>query len=436
MRVASIFASVLLLRAVCSHDELYAAGPAKVEIVRVADGFQLLRSGEPYYIEGAVYWEDPDGRIPLRTVAECGGNSVRCGGRNVAKILDAAEKLGLTVTVGLPLKMESVHGFDYDDERAVRQQFDEMKQVVESLKDHPALLMWGVGNELSVGYTNKRVWDAVDDVAEMIHRIDPNHPTMTTIGDGSLKDGDARLIRERCPHLDLLGINYYKGIEAVPQQLRDQGWDRPHVVTEWGPSGHWQVPRNKWRLPIEETSTEKAERYIERYRGTMLADRSRCLGSYVFMWGQKQEQTHTWYGMFLARGERLEAVNAMQYLWTGKWPGNRAPAIRAISIDGRAARELEAFKPGSRHQAAVEIADPDSDSLSFTWEILPEPTKYGYGGRGEQKPAAVAEAIGAVDGEKLELIAPDKSGPYRAFVTVLDGQGNAATANIPFQVER
>lgn len=66
---AAILVAVLAPLFLCGHADLHAAGPAKVEIVREADGFQLLRSGEPYYIEGAVYWEDPGGRIPLRTVA-------------------------------------------------------------------------------------------------------------------------------------------------------------------------------------------------------------------------------------------------------------------------------------------------------------------------------------------------------------------------------
>ncbi len=37
--------------------------------------------------------------------------------------------------------------------------------------------------------------------------------------------------------------------------------------------------------------------------------------------------------------------------------------------------------------------------------------------------------------DKLTFIAPRAEGAYRVFVFVRDGQGNAATANIPFFVK-
>ena len=58
-------------------------------------------------------------------------------------MLDAAQKLGVTVKLGLRMKMEAVHKFDYDDADAVRRQFKQIKARVLELKDHPALLVWG-----------------------------------------------------------------------------------------------------------------------------------------------------------------------------------------------------------------------------------------------------------------------------------------------------
>jgi len=152
----------------------------------------------------------------LKDIAARGGNSVRAGG-NIQQILDEAQRLGMTVTVGPPMKMESVHRFNYSDPQAVREQFEQMRTRVAELKDHPALLMWGVGNELSVGYKNRKVWDAVNEVARMIHQADPNHPAMTVIGDGDLQGGDVREILARCPDLDLIGVNHYAGVEKVPE---------------------------------------------------------------------------------------------------------------------------------------------------------------------------------------------------------------------------
>jgi hypothetical protein len=45
------------------------------------------------------------------------------------------------------------------------------------------------------------------------------------------------------------------------------------------------------------------------------------------------------------------------------------------------------------------------------------------------------ELITKADAGNLMFIAPKTEGAYRVFVFVRDGQGNAATANIPFYVK-
>ena len=40
-----------------------------------------------------------------------------------------------------------------------------MKATVERFKDHPALLVWSIGNEAEASYTNLKLWDAINDIA-------------------------------------------------------------------------------------------------------------------------------------------------------------------------------------------------------------------------------------------------------------------------------
>ncbi|MGA2617568.1 MAG: hypothetical protein ABSF26_08170 [Thermoguttaceae bacterium] len=58
---------------------------------------------------------------------------------------------------------------------------------------------------------------AVNDVARMIHQVDPNHPALTVIGDGGLIGGDIREIRARCPDLDLPGVNSLRSGTCHPR---------------------------------------------------------------------------------------------------------------------------------------------------------------------------------------------------------------------------
>src|SRR5664280_1772610 len=107
------------------------AGPVKVEIRKENGYFRLYRGGQPYFIKGAVYGGDPNGKLPMKDLAARGANSVRASG---ARILDEAQRLGMTVLVNLPMRMESVYKFDYSNPEAVRSQLEEMKKRVMELK--------------------------------------------------------------------------------------------------------------------------------------------------------------------------------------------------------------------------------------------------------------------------------------------------------------
>lgn len=50
---------------------------------------------------------------------------------------------------------------------------------------------------------------------------------------------------------------------------------------------------------------------------------------------------------------------------------------------------------------------------------------------GVRRSQLISELIVKANADKLTFIAPPTEGAYRVFVFVRDGQGNAATANIP-----
>jgi beta-galactosidase/beta-glucuronidase len=388
-------------------------------------------NNQPYFIKGAV------GRDHLEKLQKYGGNSIRTGSNR--QILDQAQALGLTALVNLPVRAER-DGMDYDDAAAVQKQHEQVLEIVRTTKDHPAVLMWALGNELDFiqanvkDHYNVKVWDAVNALAAEIHRLDPNHPVLTVVG--SIDAEKIRYLNQKCPQLDLLGVNEYGDLLKIPEWLRKYGWQKPYVVTEWGPTGFWQVPKTPWKAPIEETSSAKADKYRERYENTILADTAKCLGSYVFLWRQHQERTHTWFGMFDAEGRETEAVDVMHYVWRGQWPANRSPRLDSVRIAGQTAYDGIYLKSGQPYPAQVWVRDPDGDRLQYTWEVLREGTDFPYGGSGEKRPPAVPGLITDANRAAITLRAPAEAGPYRLFVYAYDGKGHWATANIPFFVEK
>ncbi|NND15318.1 MAG: hypothetical protein HKN89_03215 [Eudoraea sp.] len=406
-------------------------GPAKVEVKETNGKYQLYVNNEAFYIDGAGL---EFGNVPA--LAKHKGNSFRTwrtenGQKTAKEVLDEAHENGLMVTMGIEVARER-HGFDYNDEAAVEAQLQDIKSQVIALKDHPALLIWGIGNELNLHYTNPKVWDAVNGISKMIHEIDPNHLTTTSLAGISQKEVD--FIKERCSDLDILAVQMYGDLPNLPKLIKEFGWEGPYMVTEWGATGHWEVPTTSWGAPVEDNSTVKANNYLKRYQGGIEADSLQCIGSYVFLWGNKQERTPTWYGVFLEDGKETESVDVMHYIWNDEWPENRTPSIVSYSLDGKTALDNISLESGGEYSATIEISDPENDPLEHHWEILPESTDLQDGGDYEERPAAIDDVILDQENGTVTFKAPGK-GTYRLFVYVTDGQDHAAAANIPFMVD-
>lgn len=422
-----LFVSILAF----TLSPLALAAPSQVRIVQQDGAYVLLVDGTPFRVNGAGM-----GGERQEALAGRGGNSFRTWstGMDEAKVramLDRAQRNGLKVAMGIEVGNER-HGFDYDDASAVKQQLERIRREVALYRDHPAVLMWVVGNELNLHYSNPKVWNAVGAISDMIHAEDPNHPVMTTLAGFDKKLID--LLKARAPSLDLIGIQLYGDIGALPEKLKTSGWTGPYVVTEWGPTGHWESPLTTWKAPIEDDASRKATLLQQRYEQVIAADTKQGLGSYVFLWGDKQERTPTWYGLFLPSGESTPAVDAMQYAWTGAWPANRAPSIRPLTLDGRVAIDSITLVPGKPYAAKVEARDADGDPLRYRWTVLHETTATSIGGDREDVPPEVALAVQDEGNGGMTFTAPDAPGTYRLFVEVHDGHGHAAYANLPFRV--
>jgi hypothetical protein len=257
-----------------------ADGSTVVKIVPQGSGYQLLRNGEPYFIKGVC------GSGRLEELVAAGGNSIRTYGSG-GGALDQAQTRGLTVLLGLSVGKPR-QGFDYSNPERVAQQLERARQDVLRFKDHPALLMWALGNEseLDTSATNRiMVWQALNSMAEMVKQVDGQHPVITVLA--GLGGNKLRELDTNCPALDAVGINTYGGMLSLPDAVAKQGWRRPWLVTEFGPRGHWEVAKTAWGLPLEDSSTEKADLYLLASRRAV-SDQPACLGSYVFLWGQKQ----------------------------------------------------------------------------------------------------------------------------------------------------
>ena len=405
--------------------------PIRVEIAKTVDGYRLLRGGQPYAVRGAGMAGDDIARF-----AAAGGNSIRNWntlhpGQDMRALLDAAHAHDVTVALGLPMRPER-HGFDYDNAVAVATQFDLLRDEVLKYREHPAVLAWIIGNELNHDYRNPRVYDAVNEVAAMIHELDPWHPATTTTS-GFSPEVIAEILA-RAPALDFISFQLYAGLFGLPERLAEIGFDAPFMVTEWGTIGYWETQTTDWGAPIELHSSAKADTFLRAWRDVLTSLAAQLLGSYAFYWGQKQERTPTWFGMLTADGDLTEVVDTMQYAWTGAWPADRTPRVAAMLLNGRTAYENVRLVSGQRYAAEIRLLDADGDGISYRWELKPESTTTSGGGDYEAPPPNLDGLLASPHAATTLLTAP-APGKYRLFAYANNAQGRVAHANIPFLVE-
>ncbi|GLK82924.1 glycosyl hydrolase [Ancylobacter defluvii] len=397
------------------------SGSAMAASVSVA-GTEVLVDGKPFRVRGAA------GEEALAELAGLGATTIRTYGGDPGKVLDAAQQAGLKVIVGLWVEHPR-RGVDYADRAFVERQLAEFRQVVEKYKDHPALLMWGIGNEVESELADDAaVWPAIEQVAAMVGDVDPAHPRIAVLAETGADK--IRKLRAAAPSIDVLGINAYgDALYSVAARARDQGWTGPIVITELGARGQWQAATAPWGAPFELSSTQKAIE-LRRY---LAALEDQDVGIILFLWGWKQEVTPSWHSLRLPSGEWTEASESMAEAWGGRTPdGNHAPRIAALRLVGNPSQPYASVGTSEGWEVELAANDPDGDRLDIRWIVREESRVRTVAGDFEPDAGVVDSA--ATPLAKGARVRPLSIGKYRLFVEIRDGRGSAATANLPFEV--
>lgn len=412
---------------VTKHKKYEGNPSATVQIRKIANRYQFFRNGAPYYVKGAC------GDSHLALLKEIGGNSIRTYTTfGMDTLLDQAQALGLTVMVGLWVDRE-IENFDYNNRAAVKEQKERLRAIVNKYKDHPAVLCWGIGNEPGNAALNtEALWPALNDIAGMIHELDPNHPVTIPC-----ELHYAMEVFEKCPNLDFISVNTAGDVSTVQQTLAS---DIPYLICEWTCLGYWEASHTDWQVALEESVPQKYENLKNIYQYYITPDSSNSMGSYVFLWGQKQEHTPTWFSMFTEQGDKTPLVDLLFELWNGKpYAGNLAPFLDSLIIDRQGAKPSRYLSAGKVVTASVRSSDPENDSLQYSWEIFPDNQVFEFDktpGKGwiEIRPQPLPNLLLAQKENQINFRIPLVAGPYRLLVYARDGHGNGSYANMPFYV--
>ena len=183
-------------------------------------------------------------------------------------------------------------GTDYKDPAQRANMRASVSNMVMKLRGEPWVLAWVLGNEnnmemsgdVNATRTNgSREPEAfagfLNEVAAMIHEMDPNHP----VGVGNLLTGLVEYYGKFAPELDFIGINSYLGEDgfgATWQKVK-QAVNRPVCIMEWGCDSYYTG-----RGPDEEMQA----RYIRRnladieWNSAGHPGAGNAIGGFVFEW--------------------------------------------------------------------------------------------------------------------------------------------------------
>ncbi len=153
-------------------------------------------------------------------------------------------------TVGSGASWEK--GTDYTDPKERARMKAIVRAKVMDLKNEPFVLMWVLGSEnnlpsdylgVNASRTNassqpKAYAQFINELAQMIHEIDRDHPVAV----GNLELGLIDYYKEFSPAIDVLGVNSYRGAEGFGSLFADaKDWlDKPVLITEYGCDAYWE----------------------------------------------------------------------------------------------------------------------------------------------------------------------------------------------------
>lgn len=245
------------------------------------EGTQLFMNDEPFYIQG-VCW-NPVGK-----------GDVHPGGLDFAGFVEMDAKLmqdaGInTIRTYEPITDTAVLDVLYEHGVYVINTVypyggNSVKSVethVEKVKDHPAILMWCLGNEwnyngLYVGDSLNQSTKKINEAAALIKAMDSVHPITTVYG--NIPSGTTI---KQMPDIDIWGLNVYSGLSfGSTFSSWSRRTDKPMYMAEYGADA-WNARTDSLDLEAQAEATQVLTLSLMDYSSVDNPE-GVCLGGTIF----------------------------------------------------------------------------------------------------------------------------------------------------------
>ena len=400
---------------------------AQTTIKKIDNNWALMVNGEPFEIKGVTFGYDKDAENYDRYFKDLkflGVNTIRlwATNNNTNKLLDAAETYGIKVMVGIWMRhgrpgMEDDDSFNYlEDKEGMKVMYNGAIETVEKYKNHPAVLTWGVGNEVYLNIATDEEKEAysilLEKICSKIKALDPNHPITSIEAWTFGLDWWQKLV----PSIDIYGLNSYgSGAGFLASEVKKRGIDKPYIITEFGVTGEWDIKQKKNGVIVEPTDQQKYNAIAIGYND-WIKNKPACLGVYVFHYASGNAFISPWFFTHHKDMYRPQYW-AIREAYTGSKPINNVPIIETFELPN------SNYESGLWIPATLKVSDIEHEKLDISFYYNQR-----TGSRKRRNQINTLNYRTTNTGGYLIQV-PKEDGPIKIYVNVKDTYNNVGIAS-------
>ncbi|MEK6151788.1 glycoside hydrolase family 2 TIM barrel-domain containing protein [Flavobacteriaceae bacterium 3-367] len=400
---------------------------AQTTVRKIDNDWTLMVGEKPFEIKGATfgYAKDVENYDHyFQDLKSLGVNTTRLWAtdKNTGKLLDVAHTYGIKVMVGIWMRhgrpgMEDDDSFDYlEDKKGMEVMYNNALKVVEKYKDHPAVLSWGIGNEVYLNMATDAEKEAysklLESICSAIKQQDPNHP-ITSVEAWTF---GLEWWQQFVPSIDIYGLNSYgPGVDLLANELEKRGIDKPYIVTEFGVTGEWDIKEKKNGVEVEPNDQQKYDAIAKGYQN-WIKNKPACLGVYVFHYSNGNDFIAPWLLTHYKKMLRPQYW-AIREAYTGQKPINAVPVITSFTLPDSEADS------GTWMPVSLGVSDVENERLDISFYYNQR-----TGSRKRRNQINTLQFRGNLR-EGFEIQLPKEHGPIKVYVNVKDSFNNVGIAS-------
>ncbi len=412
---------------------VYTTTQSQILIEKHNQKWMLSVHGKDYKVKGVTFGFDDDIENydnHFKELKFLGVNTIRtwATGKNTKALLDAAQRNNFKVMVGIWMRhgrpgMEDDDRFDYvEDSKGKEDMYNNAMKVVRLYKDHPAVLTWGIGNEVYLNMSTdeeKLVYSQLlERICSNIKKIDGNHP-ITSVEAWTF---GVEWWQKYVPSIDIYGLNCYgQGADLLSDELVKRNIDKPYIITEFGVQGEWDIRDETNGVKNEPSDSRKYEAITKGYTN-WIKNKHNNLGVFIFHYATGDDFMSPWLFTHYNKLKRPQYW-AIREAFTGNLPINSVPEIKVFKIEGTS------FDSKSWIPVFLDVVDSENDSLAVSFNYNQR-----TGSRKRRDQIKPLYHRGNLK-EGFEIKLPKENGAVKIYTMIQDSYDNVGVASTGIKIK-